>query len=73
MEATNYIANPNGKYLAWKLKALAEVTGMSVAYWKKVIAAGELPATKAGACTLVMDEDIREFLLKNRQVRGKAA
>jgi hypothetical protein len=69
MEETN-LQIGNGKRVAWKLAALEEATGMSVAFWKKVISRGDLPATKAGACTLVMDEDARAYLLKNRKLRG---
>jgi hypothetical protein len=44
---------------------------MSVAFWKKIISKGEIAATKGGARTLVLDEDLREWLQKNRRVRGK--
>ena len=59
--------------IAWPLAALSEATGMSIAFWKKMIAAGEIPATKAGARTIILDEDAREYLRKNRRVRRKAA
>jgi hypothetical protein len=44
---------------------------MSVAFWKKIISKGEIPATKGGARTLILDEDVREYLLRNRKVRGR--
>jgi hypothetical protein len=59
--------------VTWTLSALADATGMSVAFWKKIIGKGEIPATKGGARTLILDEDVREYLLRNRRVRGKAA
>lgn len=59
--------------LAWPLADLAEATGMSVAFWKKIIGKGEIAATKGGARTLILDEDLREWLLRNRKVRAKAA
>lgn len=55
--------------IAWTLKDLARATGMSVAFWKKVIANGGIAITKAGARTLVLDDDLQEWLLANRCVR----
>ncbi len=57
--------------LAWPLDDLSKATGMSVAFYKKIIAKGEIPATKAGARTLITDEDARAWLQKNRRLRGK--
>jgi hypothetical protein len=59
--------------IAWPLIDLAKATGMSVAFWKKIIAKGDIPATKGGNRTLILDEDLREWLMKNRKVRGEAA
>jgi hypothetical protein len=58
--------------LTWPLVDLARATGMSVAFWKKIIAKGEIPATKGGNRTLILDEDLRAWLLKNRRVRGES-
>jgi len=56
--------------LAWPLVDLAGSTGTSVGYWKKIIAKGEIAVTKFGARTMILDEDLREWLMKNRRVRG---
>jgi hypothetical protein len=72
MQETN-LEIGNGKRVGWTLKGLAEATDTSVAFWKKTISRGEIPATKAGALTIILNEDVRAYFLKNRRVRGKAA
>jgi hypothetical protein len=72
MEAIN-LEIADGEQIGMTLKQLSKATGPSVPFWKKEIYEGRLPATKAGALTIVLVEDVREYLLKNRRVRGKAA
>lgn len=57
--------------LAWTLAEASEATGMSVAFFKKIIARGEIAATKAGARTLIRDEDLRAWLNRSLQVRSQ--
>lgn len=59
--------------LAWTLAEAAEATGMSVAFFKKIIGKGEIAVTKAGARTLIRDEDLREYLNRSVVVRVRSA
>jgi excisionase family DNA binding protein len=57
--------------IAWTLNDAAKATGLSVAFFKKVIKNGEIAATKAGARTLILDEDLRAWLNKDRKIRSR--
>ena len=70
---TNIELPPGTARLAWPLKSLAQATDTSVAYWKKIIAKGEIPVTKFGVLNAILDEDLREWLKKNRKVREQKA
>jgi hypothetical protein len=59
--------------ICWTLVGLEAATDLSVAFWKKEIAAGRIPFSKAGTKTVIMDEDAREYFIKNRRVHQKAA
>ena len=48
--------------LAWLIEEAAESTGLSKGYFRKIIAAGELKATRAGRRVLIRDGDLREWL-----------
>jgi excisionase family DNA binding protein len=52
--------------LAWALSEAAEATGLSKAYYRKIIAAGELRTTRAGKRVLILDSDLRAWLARNR-------
>jgi excisionase family DNA binding protein len=53
--------------LAWAIGEAAESTGLSKAYFRKIIAAGELKTTRAGRRILIRDSDLREWLDRNVQ------
>ena len=55
-------AKSENQRLAWRLKELPPVTGLSLAYWRKVVRLGLLPAHKRDGAVIVMDSDLREFL-----------
>jgi len=52
--------------LAWALDEAAESTGLSKAYFRKIIAAGEIRTTRAGRRVLILDSDLRAWLDRNR-------
>lgn len=52
--------------LAWALGEAAESTGLSKAYFRKIIAAGEIRTTRAGRRVLILDSDLRAWLDRNR-------
>jgi excisionase family DNA binding protein len=53
--------------LAWAIEEAAASTGLSKAYFRKIIAAGELKTTRAGRRVLIRDSDLREWLDRNVQ------
>ena len=59
--------------LTWSLSEVVAATGLSLATWKRVIARGELPTIKSGRRTLILDSDLRDWLMNHRSARGKAA
>jgi hypothetical protein len=48
--------------LAWRLRELPPVTGLSLAYWRKVVRSGALRARKLDGAVIVLDADLQEFL-----------
>jgi excisionase family DNA binding protein len=52
--------------LAWTLNEAAESTGLSKAFFRKIIAAGELRTTRAGKRVLILDSDLRAWLTLKR-------
>lgn len=57
--------------LAWAIEEAASSTGLSKAYFRKIIAAGELKITRAGRRVLIRDGDLREWLARNvQEARG---
>lgn len=53
--------------LAWGLDEASRATGLSKAFFRKIIAAGELPITRIGARILILDADLRAFLNDRRE------
>jgi hypothetical protein len=53
---------------AWRLNELAAAYGLSVAFLRKEIRSGRLPAKKAGAAVLVLDEDFKHYLERGGEV-----
>jgi len=51
--------------LAWDIQEAASATGLSKAYFRKIIAAGELKTTRAGRRVLIRDSDLRAWLDQN--------
>lgn len=60
-------AQPKTEKLAWAIEEAAESTGLSPAYFRKIIAAGELRTTRAGRRVLIRDCDLRAWLDQNVQ------
>ncbi len=58
--------------LAWALDEAAESTGLSKAYFRKIIAAGEIRTTRAGRRVLILDSDLRAWLAQNREAKAAA-
>jgi len=58
---------PKTQKLAWAIEEAAESTGLSKAYFRKIIAAGELKTTRAGRRVLIRDCDLKEWLDGNVQ------
>jgi excisionase family DNA binding protein len=52
--------------LAWDIQEAASATGLSKAYFRKIIAAGELKTTRAGR-VLIRDCDLKAWLDRNVQ------
>lgn len=51
------------KRLAWRVNHDLEVyTGLSIPFWRKLIASRGIPIRKVGRATLLMDSDVREVL-----------
>ena len=64
-------ANGGGSFqrLAWRLNHdLEEYSGLSVPFWRKVIANKGIPVTKVGRASLLMDADVREYLRQRSQL-----
>jgi excisionase family DNA binding protein len=53
--------------LAWAIEEAASSTGLSKAYFRKIIAAGELKTTRAGRRVLIRDCDLKAWLDRNVQ------
>lgn len=62
---------PQPQKLAWAIDEAAQSTGVSKAYLRKIIAAGELRTTRAGRRVLIRDCDLRAWLDQNvQEARG---
>ena len=48
--------------LAFGLPELSKSTGMSISYWRKRIAAGELRATRLGRRVVVLADEVQRYL-----------
>ncbi len=55
------------------LRGLAQASGMTVAYWRKAIARGEIVARRAGGKVIVTDADFERWLDSRPVVRQEAA
>ena len=63
---------PQPQKLAWAIAEAALSTGVSQAYLRKIIAAGELRTTRAGRKVLIRDCDLKEWLDQNvQEARGQ--
>ena len=54
--------------MAWRLKELANASGLSVSFLRKEIREGRLPMRRAGKAVLVLDSDFKRYL--ERSVDG---
>ncbi len=52
----------NNKPRSRDLRGLSQVSGLSVAYWRKAISAGEIPARRTAGKILVLEEDFEAWL-----------
>lgn len=50
---------------AWSAPELAVAYGLSVGFVRKQIRTGTLPAKKIGRRVIVLDEDLRNFLIRH--------
>ncbi len=48
--------------LSWRLTELPAVTGLSLAFWRKVARMGGLPVRKVQGAVIVLDDDLRAYL-----------
>lgn len=49
--------------VAWRLKELPAATGLTLAFWRKVVRLKKIKFHKPeGTAIVILDEDLREFL-----------
>lgn len=51
----------------WRLFELPPATGLSLAFWRKVVRTGRLRSRKVCGAVIVLDLDLQEFLAGNAQ------
>lgn len=49
--------------LAWRVEEIARETGLSIQFLRKEIRNKNLKAKKKGRCVLVLEEDLRQYLI----------
>lgn len=49
--------------LAWRIEEIARETGLSIQFLRKEIRNENLKAKKKGRCVLVLDADLRQYLI----------
>jgi excisionase family DNA binding protein len=59
--------------LAYSISDAAARIGISRSTLYALISAGQIPIAKVGNRTLVLDQDLRDFLLRCRAVAGEVA
>lgn len=61
--ATNHTNQDGLRRLAWRVNHdLSVYSGLSIPFWRKLIASKGIPVTKVGKATLIMDSDVRNLL-----------
>jgi excisionase family DNA binding protein len=48
--------------LTWSVEDAARATGLSPAFFRKIIAAGEFPVVRVGSRVLIRDQDLRDLV-----------
>lgn len=64
---------PAGNPIAWSVRDAAARIGISCSSLYLLIARGEIPFAKAGNRTLVLDDDLRAYLARQRVVVERPA
>lgn len=59
--------------LAYTLDEIPQVARVGISKIKEEIAAGKLPVVKIGKRTLVLDDDLRAYLVRHRVTRGNGS
>ena len=73
MAKTNQLETQSQPKLAWPIDEAAQATGLSKGFFRKIIANGELRATRAGRRVLIRDCDLRAWLDRNVQEAASTA
>lgn len=58
--------------LSWRLAELPPATGLSLAFWRKVVRTGRLRSRKVCGAVIVLDADLQEFLAGDPQKNTEA-
>ncbi len=48
--------------VSWRLKELPAATGLTMAFWRKVVRLKKIRTRKVGSAIVILDSDLREFL-----------
>jgi len=54
----------------WRVQELPELTGMSEAYWRKLISARKIPVIREGRSVLIDDDVLRERFARKSQAEA---
>lgn len=52
--------------LAWRVEEVAKATGLSVPFLRKEIRDGKLNAKKMGRCVVILDQELRIYLMGDK-------
>jgi len=59
--------NPVTQKVSWRLGELPPATGLSLAFWRKMVRLKKIRHRKVEGALIILDEDLREFLAGTSQ------
>lgn len=58
--------------LSWRLKELPPATGLSVAFWRKMVRLKKIEAQEVEGAIVIMDDVLREFLTRKTKAQAQS-
>lgn len=58
--------------LSWRLKELPAATGLTVAFWRKMVRLKKIEVQEVEGAIVIMDDVLREFLTRRKKAPTEA-